>query len=97
MADGVCFGWETQNGIRFVATSKRKQRKSDALAVIGIFKLYQKGQLSEEAWLPFERQIRGSLQNKLTQIWGQRRISPVSDSMGPRKGHVARSPFTMVE
>ena len=37
--------------------------------------------VSEEAWLPIERQIRGVLQNKPIQIWWQRRVLPVSDSL----------------
>ena len=48
--------------------------------VDGLFKLYQKGQLSEEAWLPFERQIRGVLNNEPIQIWWNSRVSPVSDA-----------------
>ena len=47
--------------------------------VDGLFKLYKKGQLSEEAWLPYERQIYGVLQNEPIQIWWISRLSPVSD------------------
>ena len=48
--------------------------------VDGLFKLHQKGQLSDDAWRPFERQIRGSLSLESVQTWLKSGISPLSDS-----------------
>jgi hypothetical protein len=48
--------------------------------VDGLLKLYQKGQLSEDAWLPIERQIRGAVQKESIKVWLNSGISQLSDS-----------------
>ena len=48
--------------------------------VDGLWKLYDKGQLSEDAWLPYERQINGSKDIPAVRAWLKSGRSPLSDS-----------------
>jgi hypothetical protein len=57
--------------------------------VDGLWKLYQKGQLSEDAWLPYERQINGSKDIPAVRAWLASGVSPLSDSFREHFGIVA--------